>query len=54
MAEISEQHEVAQEIADVISRPVGFGQDYDEVRKKQVESTQEIHKLFMITLHTIV
>ncbi|XP_028262291.1 charged multivesicular body protein 4b [Parambassis ranga] len=30
MAEISEQHEVAQEIADVISRPVGFGQDYDE------------------------
>lgn len=32
MAEITEQQEVAQEISDVISRPVGFGEDYDEVR----------------------
>lgn len=31
MAEITEQQEVAQEISDVISRPVGFGEDYDEV-----------------------
>lgn len=30
MAEITEQQEVAQEISDVISRPVGFGEDYDE------------------------
>ncbi|XP_053172012.1 charged multivesicular body protein 4b-like [Scomber japonicus] len=30
MAEINEQQEVAQEISDVISRPIGFGQDYDE------------------------
>lgn len=30
MAEITEQQEVAQEISDVISRPIGFGQDYDE------------------------
>lgn len=33
MAEITEQQEVAQEISDVISRPVGFGEDYDEVRE---------------------
>ncbi|XP_041835037.1 charged multivesicular body protein 4b isoform X1 [Melanotaenia boesemani] len=30
MADITEQQEVAQEISDVISRPVGFGEDYDE------------------------
>lgn len=35
MAEITEQQEVAQEISDVISRPVGFGEDYDEVRAKK-------------------
>lgn len=34
MADITEQQEVAQEISDVISRPVGFGEDYDEVREK--------------------
>lgn len=32
MADITEQQEVAQEISDVISRPMGFGDDYDEVR----------------------
>lgn len=32
MADINEQQELAQEISDVISRPVGFGEDYDEVR----------------------
>lgn len=32
MAEITEQQELSQEISDVISRPVGFGEDYDEVR----------------------
>ncbi|XP_070815775.1 charged multivesicular body protein 4b-like [Chaetodon trifascialis] len=30
MSEITEQQEVAQEISDVISRPIGFGEDYDE------------------------
>ncbi|KAG7229546.1 hypothetical protein INR49_004482 [Caranx melampygus] len=30
MADINEQQELAQEISDVISRPVGFGEDYDE------------------------
>ncbi|XP_039972042.1 charged multivesicular body protein 4b [Xiphias gladius] len=30
MAEITEQQELSQEISDVISRPVGFGEDYDE------------------------
>lgn len=30
MADITEQQEVAQEISDVISRPVGFGEDFDE------------------------
>ncbi|XP_070696889.1 charged multivesicular body protein 4b-like isoform X2 [Pempheris klunzingeri] len=30
MAEITEQQEVAQEISDVISRPIGFGQEFDE------------------------
>lgn len=32
MADITEQQELAQEISDVISRPVGFGEEYDEVR----------------------
>lgn len=30
MADITEQQEVAQEISDVISRPIGFGEDFDE------------------------
>ncbi|KAM9361991.1 charged multivesicular body protein 4b [Symphorus nematophorus] len=30
MAEITEQQEVAQEISDVISRPIGFGDEFDE------------------------
>ncbi|CAJ1050859.1 charged multivesicular body protein 4b [Xyrichtys novacula] len=30
MAEITEQQEVAQEISDVISKPVGFGEEFDE------------------------
>lgn len=32
MADITEQQEVAQEISDVISRPIGFGDEFDEVR----------------------
>ncbi|KAK5871910.1 hypothetical protein PBY51_012650 [Eleginops maclovinus] len=30
MADITEQQEVAQEISDVISRPIGFGEEFDE------------------------
>ena len=32
MDDISEQHEIANEIASAISAPVGFGQDIDEVK----------------------
>lgn len=32
MADIAEQHEVAQEISDTISRPIGPGIDFDEVK----------------------
>ena len=31
MDDLAEQHELANEIGDAISSPVGFGQDYDEV-----------------------
>lgn len=31
MADITEQQEVAQQISDAISRPMGFGDDVDEV-----------------------
>lgn len=31
MQDITEQQELAQEISDAISRPVGFGEDFDEV-----------------------
>ncbi len=31
MQDITEQQELAQEISDAISRPVGFGDDCDEV-----------------------
>lgn len=32
MQDITDQQELAQEISDAISRPVGFGEDFDEVR----------------------
>uniref|UniRef100_A0A3B4WU51 Charged multivesicular body protein 4c n=1 Tax=Seriola lalandi dorsalis TaxID=1841481 RepID=A0A3B4WU51_SERLL len=41
MADITEQQEVAQEISDVISRPVGFGEDYDELMAELEELEQE-------------
>ena len=31
MDDLAEQHEVANEISEAISNPVGFGADYDEV-----------------------
>ena len=32
MDDVAEQQEIASEISDAISNPVGFGQDMDEVR----------------------
>lgn len=34
MQDITEQQELAQEISDAISKPVGFGEDFDEVRDR--------------------
>lgn len=34
MDDIAEQQDLAREISDAISNPVGFGEDVDEVRKK--------------------
>lgn len=31
MQDITEQHELAHEISDAISKPVGFGEEFDEV-----------------------
>lgn len=31
MQDITEQHEIAQEISDIISKPVGYGEEFDEV-----------------------
>ncbi len=39
MQDITEQQELAQEISDAISKPVGFGEEFDEVRLKQTNST---------------
>ena len=36
MDDLAEQHEVANEISEAISAPVGFGQDYDEVGVDQI------------------
>lgn len=35
MQDITEQQELAQEISDAISKPVGFGEEFDEVRLKR-------------------
>lgn len=34
MDDIAEQQDLAREISDAISNPVGFGEDVDEVRRK--------------------
>jgi charged multivesicular body protein 4 len=36
MDDIAEQQEVANEISEAISNPIGFGQDMDEVRADDV------------------
>lgn len=35
MDDVAEQQEIANEISDAISNPVGFGQDVDEARTQQ-------------------
>lgn len=37
MDDINEQHEIADEIANAISNPVGFGQDIDEVIQRAID-----------------
>lgn len=60
MADIAEQHEVAQEISDTISRPIGPGIDYDEVKKKEKKKDQTgtdtifvIYSVFSIQVFSI-
>lgn len=36
MQDITEQQELAQEISDAISKPVGFGEEFDEVIRRQI------------------
>lgn len=36
MQDMTEQQELAQEISDAISKPVGFGEEFDEVRARQI------------------
>lgn len=41
MADITEQQDVAQQISDAISRPLGFGDDVDEVPGARVQGILE-------------
>ena len=41
MDDINEQHEIANEIANAISSPVGFGQDIDEVTFLSINILEE-------------
>lgn len=50
MADIAEQHEVAQEISDTISRPIGPGIDYDEVKiKKDQTGTDTMFVIYSVS-----
>lgn len=45
MEDIAEQQEVANEIAEAISNPVGFGQDVDEDELlKELEKLEQVRK----------
>lgn len=41
MSDITEQQDIAQQISDAISKPVGFGDDVDEVRRGRAPSFRE-------------
>ena len=42
MDDVAEQQEIANEISDAISNPVGFGQDVDDVRNRPLSFLFEI------------
>uniref|UniRef100_A0A8C7HBL7 Charged multivesicular body protein 4c-like n=1 Tax=Oncorhynchus kisutch TaxID=8019 RepID=A0A8C7HBL7_ONCKI len=44
MQDITEQQELAQEISDAISKPVGFGEEFDEISQRLGCSYQELDK----------
>lgn len=46
MDEVAEQQEIANEISDAISNPIGFGQDVDEVRLPILSSELLIKQVF--------
>lgn len=48
MADIAEQHEMAQEISDTISRPIGPGIDFDEVKKKMEQTGTDAIFLYSV------
>jgi hypothetical protein len=47
MDDVAEQQEIANEISEAISNPVGFGQDADEVRWYRVVKSVALHKIFL-------
>uniref|UniRef100_A0A671E3U3 Charged multivesicular body protein 4A n=1 Tax=Rhinolophus ferrumequinum TaxID=59479 RepID=A0A671E3U3_RHIFE len=51
MADITEQQEVAQQISDAISRPVGFGDDVDEDELSEELKELEQEELAQELLH---
>lgn len=60
MQDITEQQELAQEISDAISKPVGLGEQFDEVgervHKIQIYSYpfgKEFHKPFTCMSHSL-
>lgn len=46
MQDITEQQELAQEISDAISKPVGFGEEFDEVRDVYFRFSFYIYEVF--------
>lgn len=51
MEDIAEQQEVANEIAEAISNPVGFGQDVDEDELlKELEELEQVVSIFVLCL----
>lgn len=53
MADIAEQHEMAQEISDTISRPIGPGIDFDEVKKKMEQTGTDTIFVIYCTLFLV-
>lgn len=49
MQDITEQQELAQEISDAISKPVGFGEEFDEVS----EAFKLERRCFFFKIHLV-